>query len=107
LCILIAKDFNAYQVRVGKIKDDGGANTKQIGSHRGRVHKLAIEPGSSHVFYSCGEDGLVQHVCLVSISLFCSCRVHCTFKAPKFICCVQTELISRWVKWYCSLDSQA
>ncbi|XP_078159721.1 uncharacterized protein LOC144555308 isoform X2 [Carex rostrata] len=49
------------QVRVGEIKEDGEANTKQIGSHRGRVHKIAIEPGSPHVFYSCGEDGLVQH----------------------------------------------
>jgi WD repeat-containing protein 42A len=23
---------------------------------------LAVEPGSPYIFYSCGEDGLVQHV---------------------------------------------
>lgn len=33
-----------------------------LARHRGRAHKLAIEPGSSHIFYTCGEDGLVQHV---------------------------------------------
>ncbi|KAJ4753949.1 DDB1-and CUL4-associated factor 8 [Rhynchospora pubera] len=56
------------QVRVGKIKEDCEVSTKQIGSHRGRVRKIAIEPGSSHVFYSCGEDGLVQHFDLRSPS---------------------------------------
>lgn len=61
------KDYNFNQVRVGEIKEDGEANTKEIGSHRGRVHKIAIEPGSPHVFYSCGEDGLVQRVCVFTI----------------------------------------
>ena len=37
--------------------------TKKLGEHQGRVHSLAVEPGSSYVFYSCGEDGFVQHVC--------------------------------------------
>ncbi|KAJ3682808.1 hypothetical protein LUZ60_013035 [Juncus effusus] len=49
------------QVRVGQIKEGGDVSTKQIGSHMGRVHKLAIEPGSPHSFFSCGDDGLVQH----------------------------------------------
>ncbi|THU53641.1 hypothetical protein C4D60_Mb10t16590 [Musa balbisiana] len=49
------------QVRVGQIADNGIVTTKQLGTHRGRVHKLAIEPGSPHIFYSCGEDGLIQH----------------------------------------------
>ncbi|MQM02606.1 hypothetical protein Taro_035374 [Colocasia esculenta] len=49
------------QVRLGQIAENGDVNTKRLGKHRGRVHKLAIEPGSPHVFYSCGEDGFVQH----------------------------------------------
>ncbi|XP_072982926.1 uncharacterized protein [Typha latifolia] len=49
------------QVRVGQITDNGDVSTKELGTHLGRVHKLAIEPGSPHIFYSCGEDGLVQH----------------------------------------------
>lgn len=51
------------QVIVGQIMGNGQVSTKHLGTHRGRVHKLAIEPGSPHIFYSCGEDGLVQHVC--------------------------------------------
>uniref|UniRef100_A0A1D1Y1C5 DDB1-and CUL4-associated factor 8 n=1 Tax=Anthurium amnicola TaxID=1678845 RepID=A0A1D1Y1C5_9ARAE len=49
------------QIRLGKISEDGRSNTKKLGTHRGRVHKLAIEPGSPHIFYSCGEDGFVRH----------------------------------------------
>ncbi|KAG0503147.1 hypothetical protein HPP92_003219 [Vanilla planifolia] len=48
------------QVRFGHVTEDGKVNTKQLGRHSGRVHKLAIESGSPHIFYSCGEDGLVQ-----------------------------------------------
>lgn len=51
-----------YQVRVGHIADNGVVATNLLGTHRDRVHKLAIEPGSPHIFYSCGEDSLVQHV---------------------------------------------
>lgn len=39
-----------------------------LARHRGRAHKLAIEPGSSHIFYTCGEDGLVQHVSYLFLS---------------------------------------
>lgn len=49
-------------MRYAFIKEDGRAETTNLGKHQGRVHKLAIEPGSPHIFYSCGEDGLVQHV---------------------------------------------
>lgn len=49
------------QVRLAQILGNGKVSTKKLGSHRGRVHKLAIEPGSPHIFYSCGEDGVVQH----------------------------------------------
>ncbi|MQM16735.1 hypothetical protein Taro_049694 [Colocasia esculenta] len=49
------------QVRLDQISEDGHVHTKKLGTHRGRVHKLAIEPGSPHIFYSCGEDGIVQH----------------------------------------------
>ncbi|GJN08209.1 hypothetical protein PR202_ga26105 [Eleusine coracana subsp. coracana] len=56
------------QVRVGQLKEGGEVITKQIGEHADRVHKLAIEPGSPYVFYSCGEDGLIQHFDLRSDS---------------------------------------
>ncbi|KAL9415532.1 hypothetical protein AB3S75_043760 [Citrus x aurantiifolia] len=49
------------QVRHAQILESGGVETKLLGKHQGRAHKLAIEPGSPHVFYTCGEDGLVQH----------------------------------------------
>ncbi|XP_062210870.1 uncharacterized protein LOC133912241 isoform X2 [Phragmites australis] len=56
------------QVRVGQLKEGGGVTTKQIGEHDARVHNLAVEPGSPFAFYSCGEDGLVQHFDLRSDS---------------------------------------
>ncbi|XP_057863471.1 uncharacterized protein LOC131071585 isoform X2 [Cryptomeria japonica] len=49
------------QVRFSEVKEDGCVDTRKIGKHRGRAHKLAIEPGSPHIFFSCGEDGVVQH----------------------------------------------
>ncbi|WOH04329.1 hypothetical protein DCAR_0623738 [Daucus carota subsp. sativus] len=49
------------QVRSAKILERGHVETKLLSRHRGRAHKLAIEPGSPHIFYTCGEDGLVQH----------------------------------------------
>ncbi|KAL8142533.1 hypothetical protein V2J09_015565 [Rumex salicifolius] len=48
-------------VRYAEIADGGDIEISSLGSHDGRAHKLAIEPGSPHVFYTCGEDGLVQH----------------------------------------------
>ncbi|MFS7889753.1 putative transcription factor WD40-like family [Helianthus anomalus] len=62
------------QVRLGQVGENGHVHTKKLGKHHGRVHKLAVEPGSPHIFYSCGEDGLVQHFDLRSNSsakLFC------------------------------------
>jgi len=53
------------QVRLGLVQEDGRVNTTMLGKHRGSVYKLAVEPGSPHIFYSCGEDGFVQHVSLV------------------------------------------
>lgn len=41
--------------------------TALLAKHQGRAHKLAIEPGSPHIFYTCGEDGLVQHVSVISL----------------------------------------
>ncbi|PIN25707.1 WD40 repeat protein [Handroanthus impetiginosus] len=49
------------QVRHAQILECG-VETKLLTRHHGRVHKLAIEPGSPHIFYTCGEDGLVQHI---------------------------------------------
>ncbi|XP_052192470.1 uncharacterized protein LOC127801404 isoform X5 [Diospyros lotus] len=49
------------QVRHAQILERGLVESKLLGKHDGRAHKLAIEPGSPHIFYTCGEDGLVQH----------------------------------------------
>ncbi|XP_062200777.1 uncharacterized protein LOC133903418 [Phragmites australis] len=49
------------EVRLAKIQDGGDVPTTLLGEHGGRAHNLAIEPGSPYIFYSCGEDGLVQH----------------------------------------------
>ncbi|XP_050233922.1 uncharacterized protein LOC126682320 isoform X2 [Mercurialis annua] len=49
------------QVRHAQILERGAVETTLLGKHQGRAHKLAVEPGSPHIFYTCGEDGLVQH----------------------------------------------
>ncbi|KAF9600425.1 hypothetical protein IFM89_009340 [Coptis chinensis] len=49
------------QVRHARIPENGIVETTMLSKHQGRAHKLAIEPGSPHIFYTCGEDGLVQH----------------------------------------------
>ncbi|KAK9109350.1 hypothetical protein Sjap_017410 [Stephania japonica] len=49
------------QVRHAQILEVGKVETVMLAKHHGRAHKLAIEPGSPHIFYTCGEDGLVQH----------------------------------------------
>ncbi|GLT75290.1 hypothetical protein SLA2020_470260 [Shorea laevis] len=49
------------QVRHAQILERD-VETKLLAEHNGRAHKLAIEPGSPHIFYTCGEDGLVQHI---------------------------------------------
>ncbi|XP_015893276.1 uncharacterized protein LOC107427406 isoform X3 [Ziziphus jujuba] len=49
------------QVRHAQILERGQVKTSLLGKHQGRAHKLAIEPGSPHIFYTCGEDGMVQH----------------------------------------------
>ncbi|KAJ0021595.1 hypothetical protein Pint_32244 [Pistacia integerrima] len=49
------------QVRLGQVSEDGQVDTKRLGKHQGRVYKLAVEPGSPYILYSCGEDGFIQH----------------------------------------------
>ncbi|XVE67207.1 hypothetical protein DITRI_Ditri08aG0141500 [Diplodiscus trichospermus] len=49
------------QVRHAKILERR-VETRLLAKHQGRAHKLAIEPGSPHIVYTCGEDGLVQHI---------------------------------------------
>ncbi|KAK7272118.1 hypothetical protein RJT34_28526 [Clitoria ternatea] len=64
------------QVRLGLLWEDGRVDTTMLGKHHGCVYKLALEPGSPYIFYSCGEDGFIQHFDLRSSSatklLFCS-----------------------------------
>ncbi|KAD6795633.1 hypothetical protein E3N88_06529 [Mikania micrantha] len=48
-------------VRHAIILECGTVETKFLGKHHARAHKLASEPGSPHIFYTCAEDGLVQH----------------------------------------------
>lgn len=47
-------------VRRASVLESGKVETVLLGLHQGRAHKLCIEPGNPHVFYTCGEDGLVQ-----------------------------------------------
>lgn len=47
---------------LAQILERGVVEVTTLGKHQARAHKLAIEPGSPHIFYTCGEDGLVQHV---------------------------------------------
>ncbi|KAI5056507.1 hypothetical protein GOP47_0028325 [Adiantum capillus-veneris] len=47
-------------VRQADILESGSVQTKKLVQHQGRVHKLAVEPGSSRIFMSCGEDGIVR-----------------------------------------------
>ncbi|KAF8395010.1 hypothetical protein HHK36_018949 [Tetracentron sinense] len=56
------------QVRLGLVLENGRVDTKRVGKHRGRVYNIAVEPGSPHIFYSCGEDGFIQHFDLRSHS---------------------------------------
>ncbi|XP_019165586.1 PREDICTED: DDB1- and CUL4-associated factor 8 isoform X2 [Ipomoea nil] len=50
------------QIRHAQILAHGKVETKMLARHLGRAHKLAIEPGSPYILYSCGEDGLVQRI---------------------------------------------
>ncbi|PSR86625.1 DDB1- and CUL4-associated factor like [Actinidia chinensis var. chinensis] len=76
------------QVRLGQVLDNGKVKTKKLGEHQGRVHSLAVEPGSPYVFYSCGEDGFVQHFDLRSNSprkLFSCSSFADTKQSPRII----------------------
>ncbi|XP_059639988.1 uncharacterized protein LOC132282354 [Cornus florida] len=67
------------QVRHAQILEGGKVETKLLAKHQGRAHKMAIEPGSPHIFYTCGEDGLVKHFDLrtgASTELFTCHSIH-------------------------------
>eukprot|EP00249_Psilotum_nudum_P011927 c23470_g1_i1 orf=149-1600(+) len=49
------------QVRLAEFLDNGDVATKQLAQHKGRAHKLAIDPGSSRIFLSSGDDGAIRH----------------------------------------------
>ncbi|KAI3461472.1 hypothetical protein Pfo_018135 [Paulownia fortunei] len=66
-CKIITSSAN-YQVRLSQVLGNGSVETKRLSKHQGRVHSLAVEPGSPYVFYRCGEDGFVQHYDLRSCS---------------------------------------
>ena len=50
---------DCVQVRAAFLSEDGHCETKQLAKHRGRAHKLALEPDQPHCFLSSGEDGAV------------------------------------------------
>ncbi|XP_075513965.1 uncharacterized protein LOC142549088 isoform X1 [Primulina tabacum] len=56
------------QVMLSQLLENGSVETRRLSKHQGRVHKLAIEPGSPYIFYSCGEDAFVRHYDLRSNS---------------------------------------
>jgi WD repeat-containing protein 42A len=50
------------QVRVSELAEDGTATTRALLQHRGRAHKLAVDPNSPNTILSTGEDGYVQEI---------------------------------------------
>ncbi|KAL5226026.1 hypothetical protein ABZP36_012665 [Zizania latifolia] len=48
------------QVRHSQIREGGRVITGELADSELAVHKLAIEPGNPHTFFSCGEDGSVS-----------------------------------------------
>lgn len=50
------------QVRISELAEDGSATTRPVMQHRGRAHKLAVDPNSPHTVLSTGEDGYVQEI---------------------------------------------
>ncbi|XP_073269872.1 uncharacterized protein [Primulina huaijiensis] len=53
--------FADCQVMLSQLLENGSVETRRLSKHRGRVHKLAVEPGSPYIFYSCGEDAFVRY----------------------------------------------
>ncbi|KAK8553056.1 hypothetical protein V6N13_055833 [Hibiscus sabdariffa] len=51
------------QVRHAQISKCG-VETMLLAKHQCNASDLAFEPGSPHLIYTCGEDGLVQHIYL-------------------------------------------
>ncbi|XP_027088148.2 uncharacterized protein [Coffea arabica] len=81
------------QVRHAQILERGKVETRLLAKHHGRAHKLAIEPGSPHIVYTCGEDGLVQHIDLrtgVATELF-TCQ---PIRERSFLSVVQLNAIA-------------
>eukprot|EP00850_Spirogloea_muscicola_P003073 SM000012S25335 [mRNA] locus=s12:455999:459391:+ [translate_table: standard] len=58
---LTARRLMRMQVRCAVLSDKGGAETRRLARHRGRAHKLALDPGSASTFFSTGEDGVIRH----------------------------------------------
>jgi len=50
------------QVRVSELQEGGEAVTRNLCQHRGRAHKLAVDPLSPNIVLSTGEDGYVQQM---------------------------------------------
>ncbi|KAG9133326.1 hypothetical protein Leryth_024878 [Lithospermum erythrorhizon] len=83
------------QVRLIEIAQNGMVGSQFLCKHRGGAHKLAIEPGSPHNFYTCGEDGVVQHIdlrtrtvtklftCLSKRNVMCAIHLHAIVLDPR------------------------
>jgi hypothetical protein len=54
--------MGCWQIRHGQVLGSGRVETRRLGKHKGRAHKLSVEPASPHRFLSCGEDGVVNQV---------------------------------------------
>ncbi|KAK8577099.1 hypothetical protein V6N13_122094 [Hibiscus sabdariffa] len=55
------------QVRHAQISEYG-VETRVLGEHHGPAYDLAVEPGSPHLFYSCGGDGVVKQIDLRTVA---------------------------------------
>lgn len=51
------------QVRLAQLSTTGTCKaTKRLATHKMAAHKLSLVLGSPHIFYSCGEDGVVYQI---------------------------------------------
>ncbi|XP_021849672.2 uncharacterized protein [Spinacia oleracea] len=82
------------QVRQAQILEGGRVETSLLGRHESRAHKLAIEPGSPHIFYTCAEDGMVQHFDLRTKDPTRLFTCHSTFEWRSNLTVVQLNTIA-------------
>lgn len=91
--LTVTNIISLVQVRLSLLLENGSVETKRLSKHQGRVHSLAVEPGSPYVFYSCGEDGYVQHVGFLSADIHSKFSLNPSLRrTPYFFCSMIYEV---------------